>query len=745
MDSELAARLADIKPGPITALTKEPLLVIAEALAIPVVKTGPDKTKVPQLKALINKALAQPDFVYKDHFQKFLIYNRSRGPTPKTSADKAQQDGLQDKSDEKEPTTAAHKKLLEGTFTTDPDPQYRRLGSEAKKQEEGLEDPGSPNQSASSDSESELSSLDSRGSSRPKVKKPKAKKKAQSKDDVGSPKTDDEISKVGSPSKGESASETDRLPIIVKFNGSNPREVWIAPTERPEVSITKMEETTGSGPSLAKSNAYFASLKKLLPLAIARDSPIKKDQRGKIGIVGATGGHLNLGTVEQFTTGPLPSVLNLSVDQYKLRQIPEGLLCDVFYDPNQTSAEAQQAIAATQSTGSLPFGPQSRPLDVARERAASNQAAKDAEELPLIRFLRTILAGPALPRPAVSTVGEMLTRYLQATNVLKRLKETWSDGPNSFRVPEDYEDDQFSRFRGFKFGTSEVLKALRIGHTTHNNDSRLFRLARLRDDSTGRAEEWVDKPGTEKLDKKFGAMSIKEWESYLDKKKEKGKEEEKRQAKDALKKRKREKGKEPEPERERKVKKHKGVEKVRKDKGRREKQEPGFAATERGSKYLSSFCETQSHMSDDPTSRLAMVGAVSWGRVLRHAGFKGLNLLNTTRLRHGVGHGLRQDLGDYSQDGAPPNSSNLRQFLAEFLDPTAHPLGKKALKMSTAACNHRISLKPVLDLRGLVMESQSRPDKNFVNAGLAKYGWHPPKTMLGSLQTSPELQAAHRQ
>ena len=54
--------------------------------------------------------------------------------------------------------------------------------------------------------------------------------------------------------------------VVVQFLGPQPREVWIPPSQRSQISVAKASDNSGE---------YVAPLKEILPLALAQDSPIK--------------------------------------------------------------------------------------------------------------------------------------------------------------------------------------------------------------------------------------------------------------------------------------------------------------------------------------------------------------------------------------------------------------------------------------------------------------------------------------
>lgn len=53
--------------------------------------------------------------------------------------------------------------------------------------------------------------------------------------------------------------------VGVLFQGSEPREVWIPPSQRSQITVLKAADDSG----------YYTDLKTLLPLVLDKDSPIK--------------------------------------------------------------------------------------------------------------------------------------------------------------------------------------------------------------------------------------------------------------------------------------------------------------------------------------------------------------------------------------------------------------------------------------------------------------------------------------
>lgn len=119
--------------------------------------------------------------------------------------------------------------------------------------------------------------------------------------------------------------------------------------------------------------SYHASFKQLLPEAVkelVELSPVKsalllivtkfyrtetlhaENSKGRIGVRGATGSRMTLGTVGQFMPGgKLPAVLDLRINNYKLERIPDGFLCDIFFDEGPGGAGGTSETSSKRPTG----------------------------------------------------------------------------------------------------------------------------------------------------------------------------------------------------------------------------------------------------------------------------------------------------------------------------------------------------------------------------------------------------------
>ncbi|KAJ7024732.1 hypothetical protein C8F04DRAFT_1301696 [Mycena alexandri] len=494
MDNNTANELAAVKGGPINSLKEPALLVVAKALRIEIKTSGPDKQLIPEIKVVLNAALRNPAFAQREDLQKFIIYPRGIAVAVKNSADKVSEDGVAPG-----PTalTGAHKKLIGSEATSDPPGQQKILSKGMKKV---------PASSASEPSEDEGSEPSSPLTS-----------------DAGHKPQDDKVPNTESPEddgNGENPEVPD-VEIIVQFQGTDPREVWTPPSQRPKISVVKTAD-----------NTYSALLKTLIPVALAQDSPIKKDGKAKLAITGPLGGRLNLGTIDEFDDGGVPETLQLgTLDEYKLKQIPAGLVCNIFWEPKSTvKTEANNNADGIISTEL--FAPESKPLEFAQQRHAANIAAADAADDPFTSYLQTKLGGPVRPRAILKTIGPMKARYLELTTTMSDLKVEWGDGAN-FRVTDDHQ----GAFKGFKFQTSTVQTALHIGHTTTDNDDKLFRYQHIHDDHTNKAQEYVESDKHKAL---FDPISSTQFTNYIKERKAEKAAEERRELKEQDKKRRRE-------------------------------------------------------------------------------------------------------------------------------------------------------------------------------------------------------------
>ncbi|KAF7346068.1 hypothetical protein MSAN_01832900 [Mycena sanguinolenta] len=442
-------------------------------------------------------------------FKKFIVYPRVSPVATKTSIDKTLDDAAQDKAPQG-PATGAHKALLDNGGSSDPPPQYKLLGG------------ASANKKADA-AKSEVSNSDDEEMS------PLPTTSSEDEDDEGVSNKDGDDHKGkhsnNGPKVNSAAPEADVLPIVVHFIGSESREVWIPPSKIP---VAKASDDSGE---------YVAPLREILPFALAQDSPIKKDGKAKLGIVGPLGSHLNLGTVDDFAGDSFPAPLSLdSINNYKLKQsAPPGLIFKSI---------ASQGLE----------GPKDKPLEVARQRAVAKTALEDegtAQGSPIARVLREELGGPTNKRPPAFKIDKMRARYREYTDAIEVVTRKYADGAN-FRFPADHPSD----LKGFLFKTEDVQNAMRLGHTTINNDSKFFRPTRLRDDHSGKAEAYFENNLHREI---FDKMAVKEWNKYLDDAKAEKEALDRAEAREEERKRKRREEKEQKKQEreERKHKKHK--------------------------------------------------------------------------------------------------------------------------------------------------------------------------------------------
>ncbi|KAJ7247753.1 hypothetical protein C8J57DRAFT_1724413 [Mycena rebaudengoi] len=456
--------LDDLKAGSIHSLNKKELQTIVIALGVlTLTDLSKRENTRDKLREYIDKALLKPEVASDARFQKFIVHRFQKAALNENSADKTVNDLRQGKEDL--PATGANKKLLEVDSKSDPPPQFAKLGGSGAV--------------LSDDDESVLSS--SHSSPTPDV------------DD----KVDERpVTPTKSPLKEGSLQDSGDpcLPIGVRFLGPNPREVWINANE---LEVTK--NVAGN---------YVTSFKKLLPMAISRDSPLKGNGKAKISVTGKSGGHISLGPISQFVEGPLPQVLDIPVvDECRLRLADGGMTleADVFWSDS--------------STGTVPnpfsqLGPDTKPLEVARARAAVAKAEinDDDDELQsgdeFILFLRQELNAREKPYPQLNTIGQMVERYRALLAAMKTCDEKY-DRPSKggFRIPDDHPNE---RFRGRQFLKNHIQQALHIRHAIAGKDAKYFKHDVIKCDPA--AVIWV---GESKGGSTFKDLSPKEWLEHL--------------------------------------------------------------------------------------------------------------------------------------------------------------------------------------------------------------------------------------
>ncbi|KAJ7232239.1 hypothetical protein C8J57DRAFT_1383906 [Mycena rebaudengoi] len=468
--------IEDIPGGSISKLKKDPLLGILTELGVPLL----DKNTVPELRKLLNVALADPAAAMDEHFQKFLVYRAAtshKKTDARTSADKSNEDCADAAAKGDAGASGANKTLLDQKVKTDPPPQHKCLGGTAPKK---LDD----------DEASTLSDSD------------------HSSEDL-TPATPKDVPEVidAHTAVRKIAIDAATLPLMVNFKGPDHREVWIPPAKRSQVPVFEAADNSG---------VYTTSLKTLLPMAIAQETPIKNNRKGKIGIQGITGGHLNLGTVDQpLSDTPLPVLGLAAADTFKLRTTDVALICDVFWAP------------AEQDTNLSALDPEMKPLDEARARAAVAAAAgpsSDGADPAFIAFLRQHLVTgdiKAQEWPQLSTISQMKVRWQYLAKAIQFL-EGWKKPRGGYRVPTTY-----TAYAGRLFKKDDIERALHIGHSIAHKDNMLFQEKTVQHDLE--AKRWVEEG---KHADKFDKLTISQWQHCLSEAKTAKEEGDKRRAKE---------------------------------------------------------------------------------------------------------------------------------------------------------------------------------------------------------------------
>ncbi|KAJ7726088.1 hypothetical protein B0H16DRAFT_1471512 [Mycena metata] len=212
---EVKARLAEIKGGRIGQLTREPLLVLAEALGVSFEATGKNKTNVPELKKRITEALLNnPSLAMAEDFQKFVF----------TLVVPAQ--------------VQAHKKLLENVSNTAPPPQYRPLAVGTKAEEDDANSDESRSMSSLVNPFDNIGGEDFGGQAIDDILGKDVEGGNGDDGHTGDPATPISDEK-GVAQAAKTRLEIDDIPIVVQFQGPERREVWI-PSILPEDSKARL-------------------------------------------------------------------------------------------------------------------------------------------------------------------------------------------------------------------------------------------------------------------------------------------------------------------------------------------------------------------------------------------------------------------------------------------------------------------------------------------------------------------------
>ncbi|KAJ6525395.1 hypothetical protein B0H19DRAFT_1276190 [Mycena capillaripes] len=470
--------LDKIRGGPINNSRKIAELVgIASAMTIDT--SGQKKDLIARIT---DKFTTDTELAQKPEFLKFHAHRPENldkgGKNSRNSADKAVEDGIEDKKNDL-PPTGANLKLLEGGAKTDPPGQFNRLlGPKIDMNKVKTGSDGIP---------SDMSSIS------------------------GSEKEDD-LPATPPPSR-KNTKTIAAMPIHVKFKGKLKSEIVI---ESSEHVALKIEGEGEGGPT------YSASLKEILTEAISGDSPMKSHPKTKIYRQSVTDPEpdvytLKLGSIEDIMSSNGKTALRFEgVDKYHLKPILGGkaLLCDLFTAETGDEANSQApGPSATHAIHSAPTGA-SKPLEVAQQRAAAAAETKPAFDQAFKSFIAEVV-GPRDEWALCKTARQVRDRYQALEDAVRKMNEIgWNKSGGGYRVPFTYTDSVRGDydFKGQDFSKETLGESIHIKHAAAGTDRKMMNKDLLQ--HWPKALAWFADPDNEELGaKKFNNMEASEFKA----------------------------------------------------------------------------------------------------------------------------------------------------------------------------------------------------------------------------------------
>ncbi|KAK6971943.1 hypothetical protein R3P38DRAFT_3488337 [Favolaschia claudopus] len=537
--------LADIKAGPISALSKDSLVAIALALELFGTPSAAGALTVKELKLKIPPALSANTDPKFDKFKTFRAATTGKA-VPKNSVDKAKEDSNEAAHNPNAPS-GANKKLMERGAKTDPPPQFKRRGTTS------LADGKTPLDERSFSS---LSSMgDDEGEEQGKV--PEIKKTPPP---VVVPPPLQPQDQPVPPEPVRTIQDTLPLakhfiPVLVQFRDAKLMEtqiVYILPSQMSNIPLSK--DANGQ---------YFTSLKKLIPAALVGLSPSRDAPFCKLSVE-KEDGILKLGTVRQCLRGEFPETLVLThADQVMLRAEKDRLICEVKWThvpaPTPVPEDGEpvapvpkfqlpdEPFPPKEETG--PRLPHFKPLEEAQGRKSKSrqkyvpEVDSDQEhdwpdnlkDPNFLTFLRTEWdipgVGEGFKNSALQTVGEQKVRWDAHEVAIQICDNDWKNmgvKGSPYRVPERYKEHEnpaYHQYAHRPFTKRDAGEAIGIKKGTVTLDREIFTSSDLAYDPL--AERWVngetDVSGEEPEQKgkilaafkKFGKMCRKDWIEHL--------------------------------------------------------------------------------------------------------------------------------------------------------------------------------------------------------------------------------------
>ncbi|KAJ7741643.1 hypothetical protein B0H16DRAFT_1728432 [Mycena metata] len=267
--------------------------------------------------------------------------------------------------------------------------------------------------------------------------------------------------------KPKTAVTTGSAVVLVKFSD---------PSDRSQASETfvhglPIKSTIIPGGTIK----YETDLRKLIPAAINRLSPIKNDGLGRIPRPGLTvnAGKMPVGKVSELLQKNPEALAYERVHTMALKKGEEGFICDLFYEsPSMQSAPANASTSApVPAVTSLTGAGSDRPLEIARDRAAATPSVKQATKNSPPEFfllLRLMVGCDEKLATRTNTTGEdALHNYRQFHPFFQKFSAFKKPGGAGYLIPADYEASpeiaklvpNWAEFRNTLFTKPEIIAA----------------------------------------------------------------------------------------------------------------------------------------------------------------------------------------------------------------------------------------------------------------------------------------------
>ncbi|KAK6996146.1 hypothetical protein R3P38DRAFT_3072988 [Favolaschia claudopus] len=427
---------------------------------------------VPNLRKAIQEHLrTHAELADNPKYLTLFAQRTGAAPSARTSADKANEEALQEPI-VPETVTGANRTLIERKIKTDPPAQFSRLSLEdgAAHQRKSVDETLEQDSESGSDSESVAS--------RP-----------------ATPVRQEQDKKA--PAHEQKKAVHAALPEVIRVNFFDMNRPQARPHEVPvlirDVNIATLAAQTGGV-------EYVASLKELLPVAFANDSPVK-ERAGRIyrPNVRRDASPHNVGKVEAILDGASRPLNIPELNAYTLRDEGGSLFCDLYMSTSDGVEHSDETAPVggneTPADQRLTFtgAGSDIPLAIARDRTVHNPSVGDTLDA-FVVFLHAFLKEsiPELPDaghvwPRAKYISTMLLRHLLEVKVMTVLT-AWSRPTGGYLVPHGH-----GEFSGMRFTKDEVLLTINIKSSSSSNDNLLFAPDNLA--PWPRAKEWYESGG----------------------------------------------------------------------------------------------------------------------------------------------------------------------------------------------------------------------------------------------------------